>query len=256
LLTKRPKMMAALGIIVVLALSSSANAVPLYDVWHDTDGDGVKDNWLGRIEAYTGGLSSTANFNYFSASAHPINGPTPEAYKSKMYLYDGSDGFSFGFFHNIDAGGNNYWNHVRWEIDFTNMTSSLGLVDDNTPENHGEIGIIKTGSHYDAGWAYIRNTDGGVINGLTPTDPYWEIIIDPSHFGDIQEWQMYSGSGSSISLWTNPTGLPGGLGSGDDYHLATRAHTTFITPVPEPATLILLGSGLLGGALIRRRKRR
>jgi len=250
------KTLLVLSAIMVFAFSLSASAMPYY-VWQDTNDDGVKDVLLGTVMSYSGGLSAYDNYNYFFESAHPVNGPTPEIFKSKMYLYEGSDGLSFGFFHNIDEGGNNYWNHVKWEIDFTNMTSDLGFVDD-IPENRGEIGVVKTANHYDCGWAYILNTDGGVINNLSPTAPYWEIIINPSQFGDIQEWQMASNDGNDISLWTSLSGLPAGLDRSDDYYRNTSAYTTFITPamIPEPTTMLLLGAGLIGSGIIAYRRRK
>lgn len=260
-------MMKTLAIILTFCciMTAPAFAVPtLFDVWQDTDWDGIRDTYLGSVEAYTGDLTGVANYDYYSASGHPIYGPTPEAYLSKMYMYGGSDGLSFGFFHNIDEGGSNYWNHVRWEIDFINMNSNLGLVDDQTPENRGEIGMVKSGTHYDAGWSYKLNTDGGVIDQLQATDPWWEIVIDPSMFGDIQMWQMASGDGSYINLWENQFGIPGDIGPDDDYYgfvgdkRRIDAYTTFITPhdmIPEPTTILLLGAGLLGAGMVARKKK-
>ena len=108
------KKLVLLTFVLMLAFAVNAGAIPppLFDVWQDTDFNGVKDTYLGSIYWYTGPHTDTANFNYYSASAHPLIGPNPEAYKSKMFFYAGSNGVSFNFFHNIDNGGNNYWNHV------------------------------------------------------------------------------------------------------------------------------------------------
>ncbi len=249
------KKLFAIVAIAALMLGSSASAVPMFDIWQDVSGDGVKDTYLGTVEAYTGTESAADNYNFFSASAHPINGPTPEAYKSKMYMYDGPDGLSFGFFHNIDAGGNNYWNHVDWDISLMNMSSSFGLSDDGGL-TQSEFSQVDPNT-YSGRWAYRINTDGGVIKDLTPTDTYWEIMIDPLAFGDVQDWSMYSADGSVINLWNNPVGLPTGLGSTDHYELDTDAYTTFITKsaIPEPTSMLLFGLGV-AGTLVHRRLRK
>jgi hypothetical protein len=252
-----------LFLIMVFVLSVSLSATPLYNIWQDRNGDGLRDTWLGKVTAYNGGLSGWNNYNFAPSldSGDPINGPNPEAYKSKMYLYDGSDGLSLGFIHNIDMGGNNYWNHVRWDFTFSCIGATIGGVDDGIPEGHGEVGIVSTGpNNYAAGWAYIYNTDGGVFN-LAPGGPYWEIHVNPDLFGAVDNWQMYSGDGSFINLWNRQYPIPFmdlGLHQDDFYGpRETGAYTTIITPtIPEPATFLLFGCGLIGtGFIFRRRKK-
>lgn len=249
------KKLISIAIVLVFGFSMSAVASPLYDIWQDTDGDNVKDTYLGSVTAYSGGLNSYDNMAFGSASVHPVNGPTPEGRRSKMFLYNSSsDGLSFGFFHNVDNGGNQYWNRVRWNISFTGMNSAFGLSDDG--------GVVESefsqvdAFNYMGNWNYINNTDGGMIKNLAPISSYWEIAIDPSEFGDVRDWGMYSGDGGVINLWNNPMAIPVGLGSNDTYTQATNAYTTYITnSIPEPTTLLLVGAGLLGTGLIRRKRK-
>ncbi|UCE28879.1 MAG: hypothetical protein JSV85_06355 [Candidatus Bathyarchaeota archaeon] len=183
-------MMFAAVLFSLPALTTANNSTAIC-VWQDTDGDGVKDNFLGQVHAYSGGLTGADNYNWFSASAHPIAGPTPVGYESKMYFYQGTDGLSLGMFHNIDAGGSPN-NVVNWDIDVTGTDADRFLSDDNLVE-FSET----TPNHFDGAWHYWFNTDGGVIGNLTGN---WEIVITPNVWGDMSAWDIYSDDGSSIGL--------------------------------------------------------
>src|SRR5690606_4616930 len=62
--------------------------------------------FLGDIVTYSGNLSAEANYNYYSASAHPLKGPDPTGYELHNFFYEGSDGLVLNFYGNIDSNDN------------------------------------------------------------------------------------------------------------------------------------------------------
>jgi len=239
---------------LVLLLSAGASACPLlYDVWayeHDVPGQ----TWLGQISAYTGTESHVDNYNYYSASGHPINGPTPTAYTTNFWLYynTNSQTLSFNLIHNVDNGGGNYWNIVQTDLYFLGMDYGV-LLQDDSPENQGQGGFQDQGGGYMwADFAYDRNTDGGVIG----IEPYsccdWGIGIDPLFVGDITDIRFASGDGGFLTGWnSNPTYCPPPGYTGPAFMI-----TPHCGEIPEPGTLLLLGMGLLtAGGLIRLRRK-
>lgn len=177
-------------VLMFLPQLATANNPTVICVWQDTDSNGIKDTFLGHVYAYSGGLTAADNYDYYSASAHPIIGPTPVGYESKMYFYEGTDGLSFGMFHNIDVYGSPD-NIVHWDVDVTGTDADVFLSDD--PGEFSEAAP----NHFDGDWHYWHNTDGGVIGDLIGN---WEIVITPIQWGDITSWDIYSADGSSISL--------------------------------------------------------
>jgi hypothetical protein len=254
------KYILALALALVLLIGSTVSAFPLlFDIWSYDDGGG--STWLGQISAYTGTESHADNYNYFSASGHPINGPTPTDYLSQAWLYynTSSNTMSFNIIHNVDEGGGNYWNTIIMDLYFWDMDYGVILQDDD-PENQGQAGFDDIGDgRMWADFAYIQNTDGGVV-GFDPWEPCdWSIGIDPLAFGDIQEFGFASGDGGFLTGWTNPLDPPTGLAPDDVYWQDYYGPSFTITPhceIPEPGTLMLLGTGLLAvGGVLRRRKK-
>lgn len=152
-----------------------------------------EDEKLGEVSAYVGDISTDANYNYYSASAHPINGPTPSGYAGNVFFYNGSDGLSFNFFFNVDGGGSAD-NTVKWEIS-TRGNSNQDFVMVADDPNANELNLLPNPNagfdkSYLGDWRYWSNTDGGAI-GPFSGDQY-EIKVKMLDRGDVANIKFYS----------------------------------------------------------------
>lgn len=166
-------------------------------LWLDNDNDKIEDSKLGTFISYSGNLTSKDNYNYFSASAHPIIGPEPSGFKSTVFFYDGLDGLSMVFFHNIDAGGSDE-NEVHWtiEVEGNEMKDEVLISDDGN-----ELRLLERGNDlnlYQAKFKYWKNTDGGAIGPLEGED--FKIYVKNIGAGDIEDSRFYSANGNSLNL--------------------------------------------------------
>lgn len=172
-------------------------------IWLDPDNSGTfsDDNYLGFVVAYSGSLNADANYNYYSASAHPVTGPTPIGFKTNIFFYEGPTGLALNLFSNIDEAGSTD-NQVDIDIEtFGNAgEDSVLLSDDNL-----ELKYISTSGIgvklYHGRFHYWSNTDGGVLGPFL--GDAFKIRVKFLSTGDIHDARFYSANGYSFDLKDN-----------------------------------------------------
>ena len=170
-------------------------------VWLDRNSDGSTEGepYLGNFVAYSGTMTAANNYNYYSASAHPITGPTPVGFKTTVFFYEGLDGLALTFFSNVDQGGSTD-NIQNWDITTTNnsILDSVLLSDDSS-----ELTLYSTISTppskiYHLRSHYWSNTDGGVIGPFDREN--YRIAVNVLSSGDNIDAAFYSANGEVLPL--------------------------------------------------------
>ena len=125
--------------------------------------------------------------------------------------------------------------------------SGWTIIDkDNAPTSDGDNGFYVDGLDAISGsffldpglWTQFDQIAIGFVVGGGQIDPKWAVFLLPE--------------GETSGLWANSPRQGGGLSHGNLYGFGDG---TTITEVPEPATLLLLGSGLTFAVRRRRAKR-
>ena len=187
--------------LITMELLTEAVIVVEYQIWVDLDDDGIAETYWGPISPYTGSESAIANYNYFSDSGHPINGPTPIAYESKLWLYKTSNQLYLFIIHNSEGDG------TITEADFTIVCVDMYgddadiIVEDDAHENEMQESPTNT---FTCDWHNNDNTDGGVIGPFNPIKS-WTIKITPDVNGwlNTNTWDVYSVGDQAIHLNMN-----------------------------------------------------
>ncbi len=213
---------------------------------------------LGFVGA-TAGVSSALSINTNNATYGDIPGNPSSAYNDLLgdtiaYGYYGAhleftvgEQVTFEFL-GEEAGWNNEFHVNRTQI-FTNNGSAWGASQTFT-----------VGDNFNFSFLADSGTKGSVINGYNPDDSAAGVPGPNFFVTDLRNSSItlgansYLGEGTildkGIYLWLDD----GGANSDDNHDDMLIKVTASATPVPEPATILLMGPGLLGLAAYRRKR--
>ena len=232
--------------VFLCASIASATTIPFGDSsnywpgWYNNDGThGDDGNDTIGVPDFTGGTAEVNSGNLAELTFNRLSG---------SHLYSVlSPGDLF-----IDIGSDDSWDYV---VDLTNWSTSGPNVPDPGSGNY---------------YIYALSGDWGFIySGKDKTDPWGSYYIRDDHpvaWDNILGWQQGGeglvsfsgwGDGNTTSYTFDFTGL--GLDVGGSFTIGWTLNCANDVlyeqvPVPEPATMFLLGSGLIGLGAIGRRK--
>lgn len=180
--------------VAVCSLLANSNHATLIDVFQGLNGPHI---FKGTIDAYTGTDPAAVNYDYFSHSGHPTEGPNLKFNRGELFFYEGPDGMTFNMVFNKDnqnASDPVTDGLVSWNIAEASLPpgdASVLLSDDNRELKETDPDVFK------GRWQWHNNTDGGIIGGLTGD---WAVLIDPKEYQGLDTLKVFSADGDRINL--------------------------------------------------------
>jgi hypothetical protein len=195
--------------------------------------------WLIVGLAASPGLAATITFDEFPATNN--NAPVTNAYAGLGVLFDGDNSGTFGGLSAGDPG--------NWDLEGTNGPAFLG----NNGLNNASTYVSTI--HFTSGTGFVSfdvSRSTGSADGQTLTASVFNgatlLGTTVLTLGPINTWTTLSFTAVGIDRLVLDGSQTGFSPYGVDNLVFDHA------PVPEPTTLLLVGSGVLGG-LVRSRRR-
>jgi hypothetical protein len=195
---------------------------------------GVGDFVLqGQVAAYTGGVSTDAHYGWDTVDTSYLGPLSTQDGVSNLYFYDGTDGLSFVVVHDHPDDGSGGEANTQVDVSGDSDGVAWQVQDDPDGQYTDTYSATSTTLVADQDWA-VCCTDGYAVGSLDGNQ--WVLDYQFQNApGGINDLVAVTNDGSTLQL---------------DLEAGRRVR---FTPVPEPATMVAVGAGLL--AVLRRRKK-